>query len=99
MSIVSWHRGDAGPQWDMSSPLAMTPANAEENARKELRKLGVDDWGWRATDFGISRYPETDAWYYALTLKEVGINGVPSDVVTVLFNSMGEAGRIYPTGH
>src|ERR1051325_1980465 len=96
MSIVVWLRSD--PPLDMSSPLILTPAKAEETARKELRKLGGDDWGWRVTDFGISRYPDTDAWYYTLTLKEAVIDGVPSDVVTVLFDSAGEAGRILPSG-
>jgi hypothetical protein len=94
MSAITLKEAKSGLEWEPSSSLPLSLAKAEEIARRELHKLVSDDWRWQVTDFGISRFRETDGWYFALTLKEPEIDGLTSDSFTVLMNSSGEPGRI-----
>jgi hypothetical protein len=60
----------AGPDWRPSTPLPLSLSKAEEIARVELRKLGVNDVGWDVTDLHLKRLRANDQskWYYVVGL-------------------------------
>jgi len=99
LSTMSLGQAKSGHSWEPSSPLPLSLDQAEEIARKELRKLVSDEIRWQFAEFSISRLHGADGpiWYFAMTLKPVPAMGeVTSDFFTVLINASGESG---PIGH
>ena len=55
-AMLSRAQVTASPEWTPSAPLPMSPAQAEEIARAELRKLVSDDSTWDVEEFGLRRF-------------------------------------------
>ena len=89
----------AGPDWRPSMPLPLSLAKAEEIARAELRKLGVDDWGWDITDLHLKRLRGSNQpqWYFIVGLAPVPVVGntaAPGDSFFAVISLSGKAGLI-----
>ena len=81
--------------WESSSPLPIALSAAEQTARIELGKIAPDQADWIVTDFQISRFDESQGWYYAVTLKPIlQLSGARPDAFTVLLDFSGTPGRI-----
>jgi hypothetical protein len=96
-SSMTWQEVNAGPAWQPSSPLAISVEDAEEIARKELRKIASDEVRWQLTEFSINRFPGNGSplWYLSVTMKPaLALGEVNSDSFTLIMNSSGQPGGI-----
>ena len=97
MSAMSAQEIEAGGTWEPSSPIPLSLAQAEEIARKELRKFVKDDFDWEFTELSVKRLREINGpvWCFAATLKPIpAMSEVNSNYFTVLMNASGQPGRI-----
>jgi len=61
----------SGPEWTPPAPLPLGLAQAEEIARRELRKLVANESTWEVTEFDLRRlrHQGNPKWHYAVSLR------------------------------
>lgn len=105
LSAMSAQEVEAGGAWEPSLPIPLNLAQAEEIARRELRKFVKDDFDWELTELSVNRLRGTNGplWYFAATLKPISaMFEVNSNYFTVLINASGQPGligRIHSSGN